>query len=242
MDLIPNSYTYLLINLASIAIPFSYSFESRISFYRQWRYLFPALAITGLFFIVWDIVFTDWGVWGFNQKYLTGIYLFNLPVEEWLFFICIPYACVFTYQALRHYLKVNYLEVATPYIVNILVVILLVLAAVNYDKAYTTVTFTSLALFLLWHHRWLKSNYLGWFFLSFGLILFPFFLVNGILTGSFLEEEVVWYHAEEFMGIRMFTIPLEDTFYGMLLILMNVTLYEFFKNLKASPSRTFKGP
>ena len=221
-------YIYLIINLGSLAIPLAYSFESKIQFFRKWKYLFPAMLLTLLFFIIWDIIFTDWGVWGFNSRYLTGIYLFNLPLEEWMFFVCIPYACVFTYEALKHFIQSDILKSRANQISWFLVVTLGLLGLVFYQKAYTATTFLMLAVFLAWHQS-LKVNYMGRFYLAFLVILIPFFMVNGLLTGSLIPQEVVWYNDQENLGIRMFTIPVEDTFYGLLLILMNVTFFEFFR-------------
>ena len=59
-------------------------------------------------------------------------------------------------------------------------------------------------------------------------LLIPFFIVNGILTGTGLDEPIVWYNNAENMGLRFFTIPLEDTFYGMLMLILNVFLFETF--------------
>jgi len=98
-------YLYLCINLGSVIIPFIASFDKRLRFDRQWRFLFPAIFLTMLVFIPWDMLKTHLSVWGFNPRYLMGIYIGNLPVEEWMFFISIPYACMFTYHALNYLVK-----------------------------------------------------------------------------------------------------------------------------------------
>ncbi len=72
----------------------------------------------------------------------------------------------------------------------------------------------------------MKPKFLGKFYLSYLFILIPFVLVNGILTGTGIESPVVWYNDAENLGIRLGTIPVEDTIYGMMLILMNVTIFE----------------
>lgn len=218
-------HTYLLINLLSISVPFIFSFHPKLRFDREWRRFWPACLIAGAIFISWDVFFTQIGVWGFNERYLTGFEIINLPLEEWMFFICIPYACVFTYHCLKKLIKYNPVK-ESFYITLGFAVIILITGLLNTDKLYTSVTFISTAGFLLIHLFVLKSPYLGKFYFAYLVILLPFFIVNGILTGSFIEQEVVWYNNHENMGIRMFTIPVEDSIYGMFLILLNVTLYE----------------
>ena len=58
-----------------------------------------------LLFIPWDIWFTDIGVWWFRDDYITGWKIFLLPIEEWLFFIVVPYACIFIYEVLIYFIK-----------------------------------------------------------------------------------------------------------------------------------------
>jgi len=225
-------YLYLAINFFSILFPFIFSFYPKQNFSKKWKYLLPAILLPGLFFIVWDEWFTQLGVWGFNPQYLTGIYLYSLPIEEILFFICIPYACVFTYEAVNYLIKWRMSEKTQQLITDILAGILFLLGVIFINQWYTAVTFilTSLFLILL---RWVwKGDFLGKFYTAFLFILIPFFIVNGILTGTGIEDQVVWYNDLENLGIRMGTIPVEDTFYGMLLLMMNVSLFEYLQKKK----------
>lgn len=222
-------YTYLLINIFTILIPAIISFDGRNYFYARWKYLFPAILITGTFFVLWDILYTSIGIWGFNPKYLTGIYFFNLPVEELLFFVTIPFACIFTYDTLNYLFEKNVFGNVSKKISFSLVFFLLIVAVFNMNKLYTSVTFLLTAAFILYHELILKSSWLGRFYFSYTILLLPFCIVNGLLTGSFIEEEVVWYDNSQNLSIRIFTIPVEDFFYALLLIMMNVTFFEYFK-------------
>jgi lycopene cyclase domain-containing protein len=219
--------TYLLINILSITVPLLFSFDPRLLFHRKWYAVLPAILGTGTVFILWDVVFTRWGVWGFNPAHLVGVYFLGLPIEEWLFFFCIPYACLFTYVSLNTLIE---RDLFAPYARQIswaLVAVLGILAIANIERTYTSVTFAATASFLLLHLLLFKSNYLGRFYLAYLVIfMFPFLIVNGILTGSFLTEPVVWYDNQENLALRIFTIPIEDFVYGLLLFLLNVTIYE----------------
>ncbi len=224
------SYTYLLVDLACVLIPFLASFYSKHPFYKDWKVFFKANIIVTPLFLVWDYFFTEAGIWGFNPDYILGIYLGNLPIEEILFFVCIPYACVFTYFALTYLINNNPLDKIQRQITYTFILVLLVVAVLNFDKLYTSITFFSTSLFLIYltyKKQDLALHYLSYF------IIFPFFFIsNGLLTGSFTPEPIVWYNDAENLGLRIGTIPIEDSIYGMLLVFMNIELYRFFKSRK----------
>jgi lycopene cyclase domain-containing protein len=225
-----DKWLYVLINLGSVSIPFLAGFDNRLKFYRQWRFLFPAMLLTMLVFIPWDMLKTDLGVWGFNQRYLLGYNIGNLPVEEWAFFIAIPYACIFTYHSLNYLVKTDYLGRYAERITLVLAVVLITVGFLNTNLLYTSVTFISTGGFLLFHRFVVRAAYMGRFYLMYLVTLLPFFIVNGLLTGSFIPEEVVFYDNSQNLGIRLGTIPIEDMVYGLLMLLMNVTWYEYLKS------------
>lgn len=217
---------YLIINIASVIVPFLFSFHPKIQFYKKFGSFFPAIFIVMLVFIPWDILFTHLGVWGFNHNYLLGINFFNLPIEEILFFFCIPYACVFTYHCLNKFMITDRFLKVENWISISLAAILFSLAALNYNKLYTSVTFLALACFILTLKYILRVSWLHKFYFSYLILLIPFIVVNGILTGTGLNEPIVWYNNNQNLGIRILSIPFEDIFYGMFLLMLTVSVYE----------------
>ena len=218
------NYLYLILNIGSIAIPLAFSFHPKLKFYKHWKSFFIATIISSTIFIVWDIFFTNNEVWGFNETYLLGINIINLPIEEWLFFLCIPYACIFThYSLLKCYPNFGLNKKISKLIGLSLILLFLLIAILNTDRIYTFVNFVlaSIALILVIAYRIeLLSQYL----ITYLIIFIPFLLINGILTGSFIENEVVWYNNNENLGIRLFTIPIEDTVYAFSLILIPLSI------------------
>lgn len=223
-------FLYLILNIGTISIPFIYSFNKKLDFKAYWKPLFSAIFITSFIFILWDIFFTQNEIWGFNDDYLLGLNLINLPIEEWLFFICIPYACVFTYYAFNFYLPQIKPSIKFSNLISIfLLVLFLCIASFNFNKLYTFVNF-SLASVLMVISIIKYKVILQKFYIPFLILLIPFFIVNGILTGSFITQEVVWYNNAENLNIRLFTIPIEDTVYAFSLILMNLILIDVFNS------------
>ena len=165
-------------------------------------------------------------MWGFNPDYVTGVSWLGLPIEEILFFICIPYACLFTYFALNHLIEKDYLRMHHELITSALVVMLLIVGIYNIDKMYTAVAMLSTGLFLAFSLLKLRMRFMGRFYFAFGVLLIPFLIVNGTLTGIFTNEPVVWYNDAETLGLRLGTIPVEDFVYAMLMLLVPITIWE----------------
>lgn len=69
--------------------------------YRRWRLLLLSLAPGGVVGIVWDVWAAHAGQWRFDGRYLLGLRISGLPIEEWLFFLVIPTCAVLTLEAVR---------------------------------------------------------------------------------------------------------------------------------------------
>ncbi len=189
--------------------------------------------LTAIVFIPWDSLFAYKGVWGFNDKYIIGPRIFKLPIEEWLFFITVPFSCTFIHYVLKAYFKNPFSTRFTSKFWSIFSVLIVLIGVFASNQYYTFSSFllAGIAIFVinLYHQKFMTD-----FMLTYIVALIPFLIVNSILTGSFTEEPVVWYNDHHNFGIRLGTIPLEDSIYNMLLLLFCTFFTHYFYTRKAN--------
>ena len=218
-------YTYFIILAASVAGPLALSFDKKVAFYKKWEYVFPTMIFPAILYIAWDIIFTAKGVWSFNEQYITGIKLYNLPIEEVLFFFIVPYCCLFIYECIDCYFPQLKSNSSLDLSFKFGAIVLLIAGIVFYKKYYTSCAFifTAIGIAIIYMSKTYFKNFNATVFLIvYCLILIPFLIVNGFLTAL----PVVFYNNEENLGLRIYTIPFEDIFYGMLLVLMNIVIFQ----------------
>jgi lycopene cyclase domain-containing protein len=220
---------YAWVILLSFAGPFALSFDKKVSFYKEWAFVFIAALIVALPFLIWDELFTQWGVWGFNADYLLKIYIGRLPLEEVLFFIVIPYNFIFLLKVVQAYFPNRNKKRIAPVFAFIFLTtsgLWMILYGANYYTYLATFLSATLTI-LLRNRKWYQD-----FMWTYLLCLIPFFIVNGILTGAFTDEPIVWYSAKHIIGWRMISIPFEDLYYNYALLLPLTWLYFSLKKRK----------
>jgi len=215
-------YLYLL--LGSFIVPALYSLFFQ-DFIKHWRSFLISTTLVAIFFLIWDAWFTATGVWGFNHDYCAGIFILGMPIEEWLFFFIIPFCSLFLHHAI---LFVNP-NLALPAkvsnaITTLLIILCSIIVAFNFTRDYTRVNLMVFVVVLLIAYRYAFEQ-LRQFYITFLAILVPFFIVNGVLTGAGVESPIVWYNNEENLGIRLYTIPVEDIAYAFSMLFGNLLIF-----------------
>ncbi|MGB9696238.1 MAG: lycopene cyclase domain-containing protein [Ignavibacteria bacterium] len=218
-----DKFLYLSVDIGCFILTFFLSFVPKFRLIKYFKVVFKGIFTVASGFILWDVIFTKLKVWSFADEYTLGLRIFDLPIEEILFFIAIPYSCIFTYYSLKQF--VTFKSTAFIYFFSIVLSIILgIISIYNVPKLYTSVTLSLTGLIILWLSL-IKWKFLFQLYVTYLIILLPFFIVNGILTGG-IGKTVVSYNFIYNSGIRLITIPVEDVFYGFLLCALNIFLFE----------------
>jgi lycopene cyclase domain-containing protein len=230
-------YTYLLILFFTVFVCFIASFDKRLAFNKYFGAFLKASVVVAIPFILWDVWFTAHGVWWFNFDYTIGLVIAGLPIEEWLFFICIPFSCMFTYFCCDKFFNLSWTEGFNNIIVFASVIVCSLVALLHPDKAYTFVTAIATICTLFYLHFFVRAPWISHASLVYCILMLGFFPVNGILTGTGLESPIVNYNPNEFLGIRMLTIPIEDAVYGYSQFLWVIYFFKIFQKKQSLTSK-----
>lgn len=240
---------YLIFHMLVFLMPFVLAFEKNMNFYQHIRYVALSIILVAIPYVVWDVLVTN-SHWWFNESYHLNITLFHLPFEEIFFFFTVPFAGLFIWEVMYFYSKqknhVLYWLLQTDFrttaakrnFLNSLFILILVPLSIilcYYGKEYAALVSISGLLLLLTDRMVTNSLLTSRRFLLFSLVLTMLTMIfNGYLTA----RPVVLYNDSVLLGIRVFTIPLEDFFYGLTLLGWNIVLYEKFLQRKSKTTFT----
>ena len=222
-------FEYLLFNLVVVLGPVTSQFSRQIKNVSRWRLKLRVSIIVMIPYVIWDALVTG-SHWQFNTAYTLGFRLFGLPIEEWLFFITVPFGCLLVWETLpkvdRRLARLRSLR----HVRNVLYAALPVgIWVFSTGKQYTGLVLccfgcVGLMDMLLRTDLLLRPRTYLYLAIVAGLIL----VFNGYLTA----RPVVMYGEVYQMGYRIWTIPIEDFGYGFTLMLFNTMLYEKLKHGK----------
>ncbi len=221
------NWTYLIINIATVFFPVLFWNYHRLPSKRVFKHYWKALRIAGVGFIIWDVFVTWRGHWLFNPVYTLGIKLFNLPIEEVLFFISIPFSSLYLFEVLNLLKKDTKLLFDLRIFKLIGLCILMISVFWLRDKEYTFIISSIVGFLFMLSSKYLQLFQSQNFWVYQLLMLIPFGLVNGLLTSL----PVVMYSSEHILNIRVGTIPIEDAFYSFALLTSYLIFYQKSKNI-----------
>lgn len=215
------NFEYLIFNAIVISGPAFFGSLKCCFIWDHWKQMLIAIVIPAIPFLLWDALVTG-AHWHFNPLYVSGIKIINLPIEEILFFITVPFACLFTWEMIIRRAKEKQIDMQW-----LRLLLYLALPAGIYffsiGKQYTGLTLSFIFLATM-ADQFLKTNLL--FDLRFYFYLLLIVIFTLIFNGYLTWRPVVTYGVNYQLDFRIITIPVEDFFYGISLLWMNTSLYK----------------
>lgn len=218
------NYIFLSILILIVIAPAYYAITGKYDFRNKLRYGMPAIFITGFMFLLWDIRFTEVGIWSYDTDFTIGIFHKSLPIEQWLVYLVFPVTALLVYEIMKTRFRTLDLNTVFTAVALLLVIVLAVFAYLFRVRIYTFFSFLFTTIYLAYtiFRKQFKPN-LTYFFLTYLIILIPYFILNWILTWNLAIE----YHQEQVLNVWIGMIPIENFVYLFLLLLINITVYEY---------------
>ncbi len=213
---------YTKINLLILAIPLALSFDRKVAFWKKGPQVAAAILAVVVVFGAWDSWMASRGIWEFNPEHAGTWRFLHLPLGEWLFFICVPYACLFVLACVRSYFQDRAWGLKRR-MVMIGVFIFFVFAWLFREKGYTWSVFLSAGLAIMALDVWVPATLRSRnFWVALGLTYVPFVIANGVLTGL----PIVLYDNTQNLAIRVGSIPAEDFVFSFSMLALAVLIQD----------------
>ncbi len=234
-------YEYLIFNIIVISGPLFFGSLKRFFFLNYFKEAVISIIISAIPFLIWDAAVTN-RHWFFAEEYTLGIRIVGLPFEEILFFLTVPYACLFTWQMVKKYFNpinhnnnskeiVKYLNDKIVFtIISFFLIISIV--AIFIGKEYTSLSSLLFALSIIFD-KYFGANI---FSTNRFVVYFIFVSVFTVIFNGYLTwRPIVTYDEIYQIGFRIFTIPIEDFFFGYALLIFNTSIFEKMITNKSKP-------
>lgn len=219
-------YLFLLIDLFNIPVAVIFSFLDKYSGGSGGKKFLSPVIISGTLFTLIGSYFTFLGVWQVSSNYTTGWHIGNLPVEEALYFFCIPFPLLFCFDYLTGRAKG---PVKRWRGVDLAFIFCLANAAVFFShKIFGFFVFALLASLLIIAKVIARVKWLSKFYMTCLYSFFPLLVIDNLLIGSLSGKPIIIFNNLAIIGIRIYSVPVEMIFYNMVLILVNLLLYAHF--------------
>jgi lycopene cyclase domain-containing protein len=215
------SFVYYIFNIFVFLPVFLLSLRYDVKPHASPKKLVAVFLCVSIPFIVWDIWAARAGHWFFSEIYIRPERVLDLPVEELLFFITVPFAMLYVWGVVGKHIKervvTGLFSRAVPLLLVLLCTCLLVL---HWGAGYTrSVMIASLATLLILGLGGYLRSYRLWVFQLIHLALF--FFSNTVLTAL----PVITYGEGSIIGYRIGTIPLEDFFFSFALVNASILVF-----------------
>jgi len=219
---------YLIFNVVVLIGPLALSFEPTIRFIKQWKAIVGAIVLSMIPYIIWDSAVAN-RHWFWNVHYTLGPRFLRLPLEEWLFFVTVPYACLFSREVLRKYLPNSTKRELEWVRVGCFALLPLGLLIFRTGREYTGLMLMALGAVALLDRQLKTDLFLQtrsyWYF---ALVIVCTFIFNMYLTA----RPVLIYDESYQLDFRVITIPIEDFGYGLGHLILSAICYDWL-NLRA---------
>lgn len=214
---------YALFNLVVFAEPLIFTLVFMPWFWRQWQVVLGVFVFVALPWLWLDTISFARGWWNYNEAFIFGPRLFNLPLEEVCFFVSVPFAAMVVWALINYKVPGTVKKGRARLGLAFIAAAALIFVAVFFrERTVVEVLLLLATVSILWFSPIIYTRAFWWWNLtSLGLLL----LFQTVLAGM----PVFLYNDTFASGIRVGTIPLEDFLYNFSLLNMVALAFSSFR-------------